>query len=262
MVDETLLLLANPEGFENQLRANACWPLIDRPGIMFDYAQLETGIFSYLSPVYVHQGAYVAVSPLSVLTVRADLAGLVIWPLPLDGAGYFELPGYQRDLSAVAFPASAARASHGVNGTLSVNLQGAVPLSGWLDLIVTDTFAADWFWVNGGAFYLNQRRDVVLRRSDVLLKNTAFLLFDFKVGRGVSLRAGAVDDLTFVPGSGEVQNIVSGFFSVPIRREGELRDLEPYVRAGGYTAHGWRRGFFVMLGISLAWAYPLSSPME
>lgn len=257
MVDETLVAVANPEGFENQLRANACLPLTDRPGLLFDYTQVETGFFSYTSPVYVHLGTYAAISPLSFLTIRGDAAGLVIWPLPMDGAGYFSMPGYQKSLANVALPARDATSSSGLNLTLSATLQGALPLSRWLRIVATDTFAADYFYVSGGEYYVNQRRDVVLRKSDVLLKNTAFFAVDVLASSEVTVRLGAIDDLTWVPGSGELQNIASAFVSVPIRRDGLLRDIEPYVRAGAYTAHGWRSGFTVMAGVSLAWAMPM-----
>ncbi len=81
-------------------------------------------------------------------------------------------------------------------------------------------------------------------------------------GRAASLAwprgaGGAIDDLTFVPGSGELENQLFGFLSVPIRRDADLRDIEPFVRAGVYTAHGWRQGFTLIGGISLTWALPM-----
>jgi hypothetical protein len=43
---------------------------------------------------------------------------------------------------------------------------------------------------------------------------------------------------------------------VPIRRDQLLRDIEPYLRLGAYTAHGWRTGATLMAGVSVAWALP------
>jgi hypothetical protein len=257
-VDETLLLVANPEGFENQLRANLCVPLFARPGVLFDYTQWDVGVFNYVSPVYVEQGVYVDVAPLSFLQLRADFAGLVEWPLPLDGAGYFSLPGYTNDYRDTQLPAADAKSALGLNATFSAVLQGAVPLGARLELLASDTALVDWWLVGTGAYYVNLRRDVVLARSDLLIKNIAFLMLSFTLLDGVWLRAGAVDDLSVVPASHAVINILSGYFSVPLRRDGALRELEPYVRLGAYTNHPWRRGFTLMAGISLGWALPRS----
>ena len=49
----------------------------------------------------------------------------------------------------------------------------------------------------------------------------------------------------------------SGGLSLPIRRDADLRDIEPFLRAGAYTAHGWRTGLTLMAGLSLAWALPM-----
>ena len=257
LVDQTLNVLVNPTAFENQLRVNACLPLTKRPGILFDYAQFETGFFNYISPVYVHVGTYASITPLSFLQFRADVAGLVIWPLPLDAAGYFGMDGYEHEVPDAMLPAANARSAMGANVTLSVNLQGAVPLTSWLELQVSNSFAGDYFYVGDKPYYFNQRRDIVLRQSDWLIKNTAFLMAEIRASPAVAVRLGAVDDLTFVPGSGELENQLFAFASVPIRRDADLRDIEPFVRAGAYTSHGWRKGFTMIAGISLAWALPM-----
>ena len=44
---------------------------------------------------------------------------------------------------------------------------------------------------------------------------------------------------------------------MPIRRDADLRDIEPFLRAGAYTAHGWRTGLTLMAGLSPAWALPM-----
>jgi hypothetical protein len=208
LVDETFLVVANPEGFENQLRANVCLPLIHRPGILFDYTALEAGAFNYVSPVYVHQGAYVQVTPLSFIQLRADAAAVGIWPLPLDGAGYFAFGGYTNQFADVTMPAHVARGSGGFNGTLSVNLQGEVPLTGRVSLIATSTFALDYWYVGDRSYYFNPRRDLVLAKSDTVVKETAFALVGLQLNPTTALHLGGVEDLSWVPSSGYVSNIV------------------------------------------------------
>ncbi len=256
LVDNTFLVVANPEGFENQLRANICLPLYDTPGLLLDYAQFETGFFNYVSPVYVHQGAYVSITPLSFLQFRADVAGVGIWPLPIDGAGYFGFPSYTRQFQDSTMPAKEARWSGGLNATFYVNLQGEVPITSRVSLIATNSFAGDYWYVGDKAYYFNPRRDLVLQKSDWVVKNTGFLLAGIKLTDEVDLRVDAVDDLTWVPRSGYFANILSGFVSVPIRRNRALRDIEPFLRLGAYTDHGWRTGPTLMAGVSVAWALP------
>src|SRR5689334_22412480 len=59
ILDVTLLGVANPVGLEHQVRFSVCVPLIRRPGLLFDYTQVEVGLYQYLSPVCVIHGAFV-----------------------------------------------------------------------------------------------------------------------------------------------------------------------------------------------------------
>lgn len=255
-VDETLVVQVNPVGPENQARANLCLPLFDRPGILFDYTQFDVGFFSYVSPVYAHLGPYVAITPLSFVQFRLDVSGLVQWPLPLDGAGYYALPGYTRDYQDTSLPAAAARGAAGLNVTFSTTLQGAVPLTDRLELEATTTGAADYWNVGTGPAYVNLRRDMVMKQSDLLLKNTGFVFLDLKATETFSVQLGVSDDLTYVPGSGALLNIVSGVIKVLLRRDRDLRDIEAFVRLGAYTQHPFREGFTLLGGLSMGWAFP------
>jgi hypothetical protein len=257
VVDNNLVGVVNPDGFEDQLKADRCWPLDLGPGLLFDFAQFETGVFTYVSPIYANLGAYAALAPLSFLELRAEVAGVMYWPLPLDGAGYFGRDTWTRFVPDTEMPARDGRAAAGLNVTLAVNLQAQIPLAGPVQLVVTNSTAFDYWNLGPRAFYLNARRDFVMARSDYLWKNTAFLMLEIAAAPGIGVRLGATDDLCFQPRYSVLSNIVSGWASVPMRRDGgELRDIEPYVRAGAYTSHGWRHGFQLMFGVSLAWAWP------
>ncbi|MBS1150977.1 MAG: hypothetical protein H6Q89_2675, partial [Myxococcaceae bacterium] len=48
----------------------------------------------------------------------------------------------------------------------------------------------------------------------------------------------------------------------PIRREGVLRDIEPFVRFGAYTHHANRSGFQLFGGISIAWGMPVGAKRD
>jgi len=261
VIDETLIGVVNPEGFEHQLRVALCLPLITRPGLLFDYTHFEVGLTDYLGPVYNHLGVYTSVDPLSFLQLRADAQGVVYWPLHfVDGAGYFALPGYTSRYADDRLPDRAARSAVGFNATLSATLRGAVDLTARVGLLVTSYFAGDFWYVGDSPYYVNLRRDVVLARSDWLLKSTTHLLVDVRLREGLGLHVGVTDDLTYVPRSGYLGNLIGGWVSLPIRRRARLREVEPFVRVGGYTHHAFRTtidgGLQLFGGLSVAWAWP------
>lgn len=252
ILDETFVVSLAPDGFENQLKVARCAPLIQRPGILFDYSAWDVGAFNHLSPIYDLQGVTAAVVPLSFLELRVDAAVIGVWTLPLEGAGYFAVSGY--GAAPKRQRPEDARSSWGANVTASARLQAEAPF--FHDTFVfTNTFQADWWFMNGGTHFFNPRRDVVLAKSDVLLKNVTNVLFKVQARETVAFQLGAQNDLTFVPASGYVGNILGLFLSVQSRRHAALlRDLEPFVRLGVHT-HGHRRGFQLFGGISLAWGW-------
>jgi hypothetical protein len=253
IIDETLLGIVNPEGFENQLRAARCTPMFDVPGILFDYASWEVGFFNIIGPIYVHQGAYLDVVPLSFLELKVAGAGVEYWPLPLDGAGYFPLEGYTTHYKDTDL-GSTGRAATGANATFTATLRGEVPLWGPHALYFADSLSADYWYLEGGDYYFNARRDVVLKKSDWVVNNYATLLLELRPTEKVGVHVGLVDDLNYVPASGYLANIVGVIASVPIRRSGTVRDIEPFVRAAIYTHHAYRSGVQVLFGVSLDWA--------
>lgn len=256
ILDETLVITLAPDGFENQLKGSLCKPLIKRPGILFDYSSWDIGVFNYLSPIYDQQGITLGLVPLSFLELRVDASALGYWTLPVDSGGYFAFPSYTDRFTERELPAARARSAHGANVALSARLQAEVPV--FKDtLVVTNTFQLDYWNVGDASHYYNARRDVILARSDWLIKNNANLLFKVQASQSVSLQFGVQDDFTYVPGSRYVANILGAFLSVPIRREGTLRDIEPYVRFGAYTHHAYRMGFQFFGGISIAWGIPV-----
>jgi hypothetical protein len=264
VVDSTLLGLINPLGFEEQLTAKACLPLIDEPGILFDYTQFETGLFTYVGPIYAHVGGFMAISPLSFLVLKAEASGVGFWTVPMDGAGYTPQSRYRDSIPDAEMPANRLLSTSGANVAFTATLQGAAPLGSRLQILASDAFGADWWTVGRASHYLNFRRDVVLAREDWVVKNTATVALDLRANDEVFIRVGAIDDLTYVPGVpgsdwNYVLNQLTGYFSVFVRRNSKLRDIEPYVRVGGYThgAASRRSAVTVMTGISLAWALPI-----
>jgi hypothetical protein len=94
---------------------------------------------------------------------------------------------------------------------------------------------------------------VILARRDWLVKNTALVLIASKFGR-TTARIGAFDDLTSVPRSGYLANIVGGVAMFDIRHpKPSLHEISAFVRIGDYTEHAFRTGATVLFGVSAVW---------
>lgn len=237
-ISHTLAGQINPLGSEQQLIASLCVPLIKTPGILFDYTHFEVGLSNYLSPSYDHQGAFIAIAPLSVLKLRAEVAGLYIWTIPTDGAGYFSFPGYNADFSEDTRPHQRAGTAGGAVVGLSATLQGAVPLPKDLKILITDTFLAEYWVVGDKDYYYNLRRDAILAQTDWAAKNSGAVLLEVPFSSNVSLRVGVTDEITFVPRSGFVNNVAAGIATLLVNRlTSVVRNFQPFVRVGVYTHH-------------------------
>lgn len=237
-ISHTLAGQINPLGSEQHLIASLCVPLIKTPGILFDYTHFEVGLSNYLSPSYDHQGGFISIAPLSFLKLRVEAAGLYIWTIPVDGAGYFSFPGYNADFSEDTRPASRAGTAGGAVVGLSATLQGAAPLPKDLKILFTDTFLAEYWVVGDKDFYYNLRRDAILAQTDWVARNSGAVLLEVPISSNVSLRAGFTDETTFVPRSGFVNNIAAGIATLLVHRIGSvIRNFQPFVRAGVYTHH-------------------------
>jgi hypothetical protein len=77
--------IANPVGLEHAVALALNAPLGDAHNPLTSLAHLEVGVSQYTSPVYARSGGYLQLSPLSLLVLRAELTGTVMWPLGDDG---------------------------------------------------------------------------------------------------------------------------------------------------------------------------------
>jgi hypothetical protein len=265
VVGDTFVGLTNPVGFENQLRISRCWPLIEKGGILFAYTNLESGFFHYISVPYTHQGLFASLTPLSFVNFRLEAAGVYLWPVPaLAGVGYFGRRGYRDD-----FPSDGMAHdidvnlgdAGGVNITLTTTLQGAVTLKqmsrGKLELLAVDALGVEYWSMGDDPYYYNQRKDVILARSDWIVTNFAVLMLGIPVKRGASLRLGVLDSLLYVPSGGVVgSNQVGAMISFYFEKTGKrVRGLQPFLQAAYYTNHSSRALTFALdflVGVDLA----------
>jgi hypothetical protein len=241
----------NPLGLENQLRLSLCIPLIETPGLLYDFTNVEFGLANYISPTHVHGGVFATVTPLSFLTLKAEVTGFYIWPLDntvFPGAGVINLP--EPDCRASyndIYPPAGTTGLMGGNGygvrtLLGASLQGSVPLGKRLDLLVYDGLSTEYWRYNTDACVFVSRRDVGIHGSgDWIIANTAVLALAIKVRPNHTIRLGATDDLVHTPSNGYLGNIAAALISYGVDNlRGLARSFSAFVRMGGFT-NGFRK---------------------
>jgi hypothetical protein len=237
----TLVGAIAPKGLEAQLQIGRCLPLFTTPGALFDYTNFQYGLTGYLSPVYVMPGAFVSIAPLSVVELRAEAEYIRQWPIGLDAAGYFPMASY--DSPWKSLPAADARSAQGYTANFTANLQAELPLAARWSLVALNT-ASYQFWQLGDApYYYNARNDFLMARREWMLRDMALVMVSHELSARVKVRFGLCDDLSWVEGSGYVQNVVAALVTGVIAGwPGPRSETQPFLRLGGYTAHEYRKG--------------------
>jgi len=238
ILNQTLAGQINPLGGEHHLFLSVCVPLIQTPGVLYDFTNIEGGLVNYLSPTYVHQGGFLSITPLSVLQLKAEFTGIYIWSIPIDGAGYYPYQSFEGDFSNDARPAELAGHARGSTFGLSATLRGKVDLPKNLDLLLADTVLVEQWNIGPAPYYYNLRRDILLQKSDWTVRNTFAALVEIPVSPNFAVRAGVTDELTMAPSSGYATNVAALLATGLVRRYGDtIRNLQLFVRGGLYTHH-------------------------
>lgn len=255
IVHQQLVALLNPMGMEHGFRAGFRARLGDPEELLFTGTHAEAGAVSYVSPVYAYHGGYLQVSPLAFLVLRAEITGTVLWPIGMDGSGYFGLEGYDADVHEQSLPADAASSAIGWNISLLARLQGAVPLGDGVQLLVADQIEGTHVALGDAPYHLNPKHDAVLAQQDWVVTNDAIAFVDIRLEPGTSLRVGAYSNMRWVPRSGYVGHQVGPMASLAFERpSAEVSALNVFLRGGGYTHHGPRQDEATILGgVSVAY---------
>jgi hypothetical protein len=245
---QSIALLLNPMGAEHNLRIGLCVPLYASTDDALRANHFEVGVSSYLSPVYAIGGPYVQFSPATFFFARVELNAMGLWPIGLDGAGYFPMRSYLSSWEPEDTPASRAEATGGWNARFFSVLRGEIEL-GPVTLVGYDAFFVDYHDVGSAAYWLQVRHDLVTARSDWVVANEAYVLLGVPIPGGPEIRFGAYDALRDVPASGYVGHQIGGLVMVVWERPVPgIDELSIYVRVGGYTHHGVRGGDATTLG--------------
>lgn len=235
VVNERLVAVVNPMGAEHAIGVGLRAPLGDPDELLFRGAHAEAGVVNYTSPVYSTTAAYLQVSPLAFLVLRAEIAGLEMWSIGLDGAGYFPVTSDRRPLASADLQGDRGAHASGWGLTLSTILQGAVPI-GPLRLIVWNQLGAEHVRLGEAPYYYHPRYDAVLAQQDWVITNWAMVLLEADLGAGARLRFGGYDELRDVPRSGAFANQAGLVAALAIERaDPAVPELMPIVRLGIHT---------------------------
>jgi hypothetical protein len=236
--DHLLVAKYNPLGAEDSGRLGLCAPLITRPGMLYEYTNIEFGMLHAVSPAYFHLGGYFQISPLSILSLRVEATGLIYWNIPLDRSGYFEVPGYRTPIDDDDFPSEEGAGATGWNVNFVANVQARIAM-GRLGLIILDSLGYELWKVGEGEHYVNLRHEVVMARFDSLISNEAMLMLEIPATQNISVRVGGYDSLRYVPNAPDGHNLnnsVGLLAMVAWAQNGDhVRGLTPFIRVGWYT---------------------------
>jgi hypothetical protein len=255
MAHQTLVLLLNPMGAELSSRAGLCVPLYSSNDAAFEANHFESGAALAISPVYAIGGGYVQIAPATFFFLRAQIHAIGIWPLPLDGAGYFPRASYADLWRDEDVPSEASSSAGGWGVRVYAVLRGRIEPSPGVAVLALDAIWIDWAEAGAAPFWLDVRHDVIGAQRDWILANEGVLLVASKIPDGPELRFGAYTALRAVPSAGYVGHQLGPIAMAQWDRPDPAIDgLGIFVRLGIYTHHAFRAvELATMAGLDVDW---------
>ena len=240
---QRLVGLVEPMGAEHRIAAGIRARLGDPDEMLFTGTHAEAGLINYTTPVETQTGAWLTVSPLAFLVLRAEITGLDLWPIGMNGAGHYPVDGYDADVSSENLPAEAGEHASGWRVAVAGTLQGAIPLHPAFRILLFDELGGEHVALGDARHYYSPRYDLVLGRNEWMLANSALVLGEATFDDSALLRFGAYDDLRSVPRSGQLSNQVGGLVALTLGRvDPAVPELSFFIRAGVFTHHRSRAG--------------------
>lgn len=255
LATQSLVGLVNPLGTEHNARVGLCAPLYSSEDPVLSLNHFEGGISTYLSPVYLVPGLYAQVAPVSFWLVRAEVHGLLVWPIPLGGAGYYPRSTYRQSWGRDDLPAEDGGSTAGFSMRLFNLLRFRLALTESLALLA---LAATWTETNilsQGGLWVDLRDDVIAASGDWIVANEGILLLQARWPDGFGLRFGAYSALRAVPSADYVGHQVGPLAMISWGRiDPHVYGLGFFIRFGVYTHHRFRTGQAAgMIGMSVDW---------
>lgn len=254
VVREAAVFLLNPMGMEHQARLGLCEPLYASRSVALGRNHVELGASSYFSPVYAYVGPYAELAPATFFSVRFELLGLGMWPIPIAGAGYYPLASAGAKFNDADVPEGKGKSAGGWVAKTTFTLLGKVDLGPKAAIVAADQLSIDHEEVGWAPYWLDVRNDLVAARKDEVACNEAAVLFEIPIKKSF-LRFGPYDALRATPRSGYVGHQIGGMAMFEVAQPTRsIASFAVWARLGGYTHHAIRAGEpATLLGVAFDW---------
>ena len=230
----------NTVGVQNNLDLSWTWKLSKSKSPLLEDAHVAVGLTDSLSPAYNRLGAWVEVSPLSILDLRAGIEPAVYFgtfSALVDYASYDDV--FDVD----------TRKARDKAGDKSFGTGGRVYLSPTLKLKfgrVIAVSSADFEWwraSNDGPYFYEPTRDLLLKTDgDSMVQGQNLLLVEFPRGSGGKILAGPVHAYRHVYGvpQNRVQTLgLLGVYELAERRFG-VKKPTVILQVSRYLEDRWK----------------------
>lgn len=251
---QTVVMLLNPTGAEHQARLGVCAPLYASTSEALWGNHVELGASTYLSPVYAFVGPYFEIAPSSFFSLRVELTGVGVWPIPIGGAGYYPLSGPRATFRDADVPGDKGQSAKGWAAKVISGWGAKASLGKKAALLAGDALWLDHEELGGAAYYLDVRNDLVAARVENVVANEGAILLELGFGK-TFFRVGPYDALRATPQSGYVGHQLGGMAMLELTDVSRaISSLAIWARLGGYTHHAIRAGEAATLaGLAIDW---------
>lgn len=237
VMNQRVVGLWNPMGVEHAIGVGLRSPIGDPSELLFSGAHVEIGASNYTSPIYTRTGGYLELSPIAPLVLRVEANHALVWPIGMEGAGYYA----SQDSRMPSLAGEHGGTASGWDARASAVLQMAFPV-GPMRLVLWNEAALELVQLGDAPYHYSARHDAVLARRDAVVGDWGMAMLELNLD-GWMLRLGAYDEVRVVPRSGWLSNQVGGVAMLSTDRPvPEVGNLTAFVRAGAYTNHERRAG--------------------
>lgn len=207
--DQSLQASHNPLGLQTASKVFYRFPVFAPEGMLWESTKLDLGFQNNLSPSYEMAGGFVNFEPIAFFSLAAS-AQIGIY-YNTFGYGFYELSSYTSSVDPTEMINPTQNAFVAILN-ISPTLKGAYDM-----FVASNTFGLTYFYAeNGQGFYFERINNMPLKKSDIILTNSANLLINPIEG----IYAGVNDSLLYAPGSGYLSHRLCGVlaYGLPINR--------------------------------------------
>jgi len=208
--DQGLQASHNPLGLQTASKVFYRFPVAEPEGMLWESTKLDVGFQNNFSPSYEMAGAFAYFEPIAFFSL-AGSAQIGAYYNSF-GYGFYELTSYDSSVDPTEMTNAQTKNAFGAILNISPTLKGAYDM-----FVASNTFGLTYYYAdNGQGFFFERINNTPLKKSDIELTNSAYVLVNPIEG----LYAGVNDSVLYVPGSGYLSHRLCAVaaYSLPINR--------------------------------------------